>query len=157
MAGIYLHIPFCARKCDYCDFASFPCNGVPEEYIDALLREIDIVSRGEYPARFDTVFFGGGTPSLLTGEQMECILGAVHTHFPVLEGAEQSMECNPGTATREKLAAYRKAGINRLSIGLQSTHDALLKSVGRIHTYQQFLETLENARGQSALTISTRT
>ncbi len=146
MAGIYLHIPFCVRKCAYCDFASFPCNGVPEEYVDAMLCEIDIVSRGEYPAQFDTVFFGGGTPSLLTGEQMERILGAVHAHFPVREEAEQSMECNPGTATREKLAAYREAGINRLSIGLQSTHDALLKSVGRIHTYAQFLETLENAR-----------
>ena len=114
--------------------------------MDALIREIEIVSRGEYPAVFDTVFFGGGTPSLLTGEQMERILYAVHSHFPVQEGAEQSMECNPGTATRKKLAAYRKAGINRLSIGLQSTHDALLKSVGRIHTYQQFLETLEQAR-----------
>ena len=147
MAGIYLHIPFCVRKCAYCDFASFPSNGVPEEYVEALLAEIGLVSRaGGYPALFDTVFFGGGTPSLLTGEQMERILGAVHAHFPVLDGAEQSMECNPGTATREKLAAYRKAGINRLSIGLQSTHDALLKSVGRIHTYAQFLETLENAR-----------
>ena len=146
MAGIYLHIPFCVRKCAYCDFASFACSGVPEEYVDALIREIEIVSRGEYPAVFDTVFFGGGTPSLLTGEQMERILKAVHAHFPVQEGAEQSMECNPGTATREHLAAYHAAGINRLSIGLQSTHDALLKSVGRIHTYAQFRKTLENAQ-----------
>ena len=146
MAGIYLHIPFCVKKCAYCDFASFACSGVPEEYVDALIREIEIVSCGEYPAAFDTVFFGGGTPSLLTGEQMERILSAVHAHFPVQEGAEQSMECNPGTAAREHLAAYRAAGVNRLSIGLQSTHDALLKSVGRIHNYAQFLDTLENAR-----------
>jgi oxygen-independent coproporphyrinogen III oxidase len=147
MAGIYLHIPFCIRKCAYCDFASFACGGVPEEYVDALIAEIDLVSRGgEYPAVFDTVFFGGGTPSLLSGEQMERILSAVHEHFPVSADAEQSMECNPGTATREHLAAYRKAGINRLSIGLQSTHDVLLKSVGRIHTYRQFLDTLESAR-----------
>lgn len=146
MAGIYLHIPFCVSKCAYCDFASFACSGVPEEYVDALIREIEIVSRGEYPAVFDTVFFGGGTPSLLTGEQMKRILEAVHAHFPVQEDAEQSMECNPGTATREHLAAYHAAGINRLSIGLQSTHDALLKSVGRIHTYAQFRKTLENAQ-----------
>jgi len=147
MAGIYVHIPFCVRKCAYCDFVSFPENGVPESYVDALIQEIELVSRGgEYPAAFDTVFFGGGTPSLMTGAQMRRVMDALNTHFPIMEDAERSMELNPGTATSEKLAAYRAAGINRLSIGLQSTHDDLLQSIGRIHTFAQFLDTLSFAR-----------
>lgn len=147
MAGIYLHIPFCVRKCAYCDFVSFAEGGVPEAYVDALLSEIDLVSRGgEYPAVFDTVFFGGGTPSLLTGEQMNRIMLALNERFPIRQDAECSMECNPGTVSPEKLAAYATAGINRLSIGLQSTRDALLQSIGRIHSFAQFLETYESAR-----------
>jgi len=147
MAGIYLHIPFCVRKCAYCDFVSFPEASVPQSYVDALLTELELVARGgSYPAAFDSVFFGGGTPSLLSGEQMQSIMASLTAHFDIRESAEISMECNPGTVTPEKLEAYRAAGINRLSIGLQSTHDALLKSIGRIHTYQQFRETLQSAR-----------
>ena len=147
MAGIYLHIPFCVRKCAYCDFVSFPNGSVPESYADALLTEIELVSRGgSYPAAFDTVFFGGGTPSLLTGDQMRRILSALRECFDIRADAEISMEANPGTVTPEKLAAYREAGINRLSIGLQSTHDTLLREIGRIHSFDQFLTTLKNAR-----------
>lgn len=147
MAGIYLHIPFCIKKCDYCDFTSFPCGEVPEAYVDALIREIELVSKsGEHPAEFDTVFFGGGTPSLLGGGQMRRIMDALNNRFSIREDAERSMEVNPGTTSGEKLRAYRAAGINRLSIGLQSSHDALLKSIGRIHTYTQFLDTLAFAR-----------
>lgn len=148
MAGIYLHIPFCVKKCNYCDFISFPCTGgVPEEYVDALVREIDLVARnGEYPASFETVFFGGGTPSLLSGSQMRRIMDALRRNFSIKSNAECSMECNPGTASRENLAEYYDAGINRLSIGLQSSCDDLLKSIGRIHTYSQFEETLRFAR-----------
>ena len=147
MAGIYLHIPFCVRKCAYCDFVSFAEGSVPESYVEALLTELELVARGgEYPAAFDTVFFGGGTPSLLSGAQLQTILDALRAHFAIRADAEISMECNPGTVTREKLAAYRAAEINRLSIGLQSTHDELLKEIGRIHNFQQFLETLSSAR-----------
>ena len=143
MAGIYLHIPFCVKKCDYCDFTSFANAGALDGYVEALLHEIELTARtGEYPASFDTIFFGGGTPSLLSGEQMQRIMDALKTHFPIAEQAECSMECNPGTASRESLAAYHAAGINRLSIGLQSADDALLQSVGRIHTFAQFLDTL---------------
>lgn len=146
MAGIYLHIPFCVRKCAYCDFVSFAEGCVPEAYVDALLIELEFVARGgSYPAAFDTVFFGGGTPSLLTGEQMQHIMASLNTRFDIRANAEISMECNPGTVTPEKLAAYRAAGINRLSIGLQSTHDALLQSIGRIHTFEQFRSTLQSA------------
>ena len=147
MAGIYLHIPFCVRKCAYCDFVSFPNGSVPESYADALLTEIELVSRGgSYPAAFDTVFFGGGTPSLLTGDQMRHIMNALRERFDIRAEAEISMEANPGTVTPEKLAAYREAGINRLSIGLQSTHDTLLHEIGRIHSLDQFLTTMKNAR-----------
>ena len=147
MAGIYVHIPFCIRKCSYCDFVSFAERGVPEAYVDALVKEIDLVSRGgEYPAAFDTVFFGGGTPSLLSGDQMRRILTTLQNRFPIREGAERSMECNPGTAKQENLEAYCAAGINRLSIGLQSVQDALLKNIGRIHTFDQFLETHRAAK-----------
>lgn len=147
MAGIYLHIPFCVKKCDYCDFTSFANAGALDGYVEALLREIELTARtGEYPASFDTVFFGGGTPSLLSGEQMQRILEALSASFPIQANAECSMECNPGTASKEHLAAYFAAGINRLSIGLQSAQDALLGAIGRIHTFAQFLDTLNWAR-----------
>ncbi len=147
MAGIYLHVPFCVKKCDYCDFTSFVNAGALDGYVEELLREIELTAKtGEYPASFDTVFFGGGTPSLLSGEQMQRLMDALHASFPVQENAECSMECNPGTVSKEHLAAYHAAGINRLSIGLQSTHDALLRGIGRIHTYSQFLDTLGWAR-----------
>lgn len=120
---------------------------MPEGYVDALTREIDLVARnGEYPASFDTVFFGGGTPSLLSGGQMRRIMDTLRADFSIINDAECSMECNPGTASRENLAAYYDAGINRLSIGLQSSFDDLLCSIGRIHTYSQFCETLRLAR-----------
>ena len=147
MAGIYLHIPFCVRKCAYCDFVSFAEGCVPEGYVEALLTELELVARGGgYPAAFDTVFFGGGTPSLLSGAQMKTILDALRVHFAIRADAEISMECNPGTVSPEKFAAYRAAGINRLSIGLQSTHDVLLNEIGRIHHFAQFLETHSSAR-----------
>ena len=147
MAGIYLHIPFCVRKCAYCDFVSFAEGCVPEGYVEALLTELELVARGGgYPAAFDTVFFGGGTPSLLSGAQMKTILDALRVHFAIRADAEISMECNPGTVSPEKFAAYRAAGINRLSIGLQSTHDVLLNEIGRIHHFAQFFETLSSAR-----------
>jgi len=155
MAGIYLHIPFCVRKCAYCDFVSFAEGSVPQSYVDALIAELELVARGgSYPAAFDTVFFGGGTPSLLSGDQMQQIMRALKERFDIRENAEISMECNPGTTTPEKLAVYRAAGINRLSIGLQSTHDALLKSIGRIHTFEQFLSTLKSAREAGFVNIN---
>lgn len=147
MAGIYLHIPFCVRKCAYCDFVSFAEGSVPQSYVDALIAELELVARGgSYPAAFDTAFFGGGTPSLLSGDQMQQVMRALKERFDIRENAEISMECNPGTTSPEKLVAYREAGINRLSIGLQSTHDALLNSIGRIHSFEQFLSTLKSAR-----------
>jgi len=146
MAGVYIHIPYCVKKCDYCDFVSFCDSDSIGRYVSALIREIEMTAQEAFSRReFDTVFFGGGTPSLLSGEQMRRIMDALRRNFSISAVAECSMECNPGTATAANLRDYRAAGINRLSIGLQSASDALLKSVGRIHTYVQFSDTLRNA------------
>lgn len=147
MAGLYVHIPFCVKKCDYCDFVSFPCAEVPGEYVDALLAEISLVAAlPKRPQAFDTVFFGGGTPSLLSAQQLGTVMGALKSQFDLQREAEVSLECNPGTATAEKLRAYRDAGINRLSIGMQSSQDHLLAVLGRIHNRAQLLSTVSLAR-----------
>lgn len=156
--SIYIHIPFCVRKCHYCDFLSFPADEAAREaYVRTLLAEIRLEAK-RYPGyRIRTIFFGGGTPSLLTAGQIQDILSCLSSCFP--EDSDQggfpgvsgennpevSMEVNPGTVTEEKLAGYRAAGVNRLSIGLQSADDRELKKLGRIHTYDMFLETYHRA------------
>ena len=144
---LYLHIPFCVRKCAYCDFLSHtPEKGEIEAYVKALKEEIASYENVFDSCQVSTIFFGGGTPSLLTAEQMKEILDGVRTHFRLEDTAEITMELNPGTATRENLIGYRSAGVNRLSIGLQSVHDKELKMLGRIHDYQMFLNTYHAAR-----------
>lgn len=143
---IYIHIPFCIKKCDYCDFLSGP-SGTAEQaaYVQALLGEISAVTEGKGRS-VSSVFIGGGTPSVLDENFIGEILGAVKTKFFLQKDAEITIEVNPGTADRKKLQAYRKYGINRLSIGLQSPDDRELKILGRIHDYEQFLETYHSAR-----------
>lgn len=144
---IYIHIPFCLKKCAYCDFLSAPADGdVREQYVQALLREMQAVPETTMDYEVVTVFLGGGTPSLLTGEQLERILASLRRHFSMAANAEITMEANPGTVDAKKLAAYRAAGVNRLSLGLQSTEDEELRLLGRIHDYQTFLETFQLAR-----------
>ena len=131
---IYIHIPFCARKCGYCDFLSFPASEeAKERYVRALVR--DILDEGTPAYAVRTVFMGGGTPSLLREGQTAEILEAVHRAFQVDRDAEVTIEANPGTLTKEKLRAYRQMGINRLSMGVQSVSDGELKLLGRIQTY----------------------
>lgn len=145
--SIYIHIPFCKRKCLYCDFLSAPaCAQERESYVEALLSEIE--GMAEYCREYEiiSVFLGGGTPSLLTGAQMQRIMNAVKRNYDMSMDAEISMECNPATATLDTLKAYKECGINRLSIGLQSANDEELKALGRIHDYKQFLQTYEEAR-----------
>ena len=139
---LYLHIPFCVRKCNYCDF--FSASGTEEEqaaYVSAMVQEIQSYQElsGEYEVQ--TIFLGGGTPSLLTPEQIEQIFNAIYHTFSVNENAEITMEMNPGTVDIEKLHAMKAAGVNRLSIGLQSAQNEELKMLGRIHTFEEFLET----------------
>lgn len=143
---IYIHIPFCIRKCDYCDFLSGP-SGPKEQadYVQALLREIQAVEEGEGRS-VSSIFIGGGTPSVLDERFLGDILREIRNRFKMKEDAEITIEVNPGTANIGKLQAYREMGINRLSIGLQSPEDRELKILGRIHNYGQFLETYQEAR-----------
>ena len=145
---LYVHIPFCVRKCLYCDFLSFPAREEEKKaYIKALKREIRFKGQQyKEKERITSIFFGGGTPSLLTGEEMESLLFCLRESFHIEKDAEISMEANPGTLNREKLAAYKRAGINRLSLGCQSVHDEELKRLGRIHSFSEFKENYELAR-----------
>lgn len=145
--SIYIHIPFCVRKCLYCDFLSAPAHdGGMENYVNLLLREIEEQSIFYGDHRVVSIFLGGGTPSLLPAGETGRILERVRDRFAVAEDAEITIECNPGTVTAEKLVDYIMHGINRLSIGLQSTEDEELKRIGRIHDYDTFLETYRLAR-----------
>lgn len=143
---IYIHIPFCVKKCDYCDFLSGP-SGLEEQtdYVQALLREIDTVKEGKGRS-VSSIFIGGGTPSVLDAGFIGEILNRIRNKFQIQNDAEITIEANPGTADYGKLQAYREYGINRLSIGLQSPDDRELKILGRIHNYEQFLETYKEAR-----------
>lgn len=144
---LYLHMPFCVRKCAYCDFLSFPTDQETQNLYTRRLREdIDAMGKkyGDIPV--DTIFIGGGTPSVPDSALIVGIMEHVRKAFYVAEGAEISMEANPGTVTREKLTDYRRAGINRLSFGLQSANDRELKLLGRIHTWAEFLESFHLAR-----------
>ncbi|MEL7608422.1 MAG: radical SAM family heme chaperone HemW [Bacillota bacterium] len=146
MAGIYVHIPFCIRKCRYCDFVSFESIQKLEGYFDLLLAEADLRAGECRALEFQTVFLGGGTPSLLSGDQAARLIVGLREQYRVAKDAEITIECNPGTLDAEKLQRYRKGGINRLSIGLQSTHEELLTAIGRIHTFEDFLRTHQQAR-----------
>ena len=145
--SLYIHIPFCLRKCRYCDFLSGPQTAEQRErYVEALIREIreqDDCPRG---TSADTVFFGGGTPSVLSEDQIIRILQALRQTFFILPDAEISLEMNPGTADEKKLRALKKAGINRLSMGVQSMHDEELRLLGRIHTAREAKEAFGMAR-----------
>lgn len=145
--SVYIHIPFCVSKCLYCDFLSAPAAlPVQESYVEALLCEIEKEAVKYRVAKVDTIFFGGGTPSVLPPSQIAEILHKVKACFTVSEEAEISIEVNPGTVTEEALCIYKEAGINRLSIGLQSFAEAELRQLGRIHTPQQFTDTFAAAR-----------
>ena len=156
--GLYIHIPFCVKKCDYCDFVSY-CdkNELVEKYINALKNEIKInlgeIDKSDY--KISTIYIGGGTPSSIDSKYIIDILETIKTccrerrprrsKIPC-DNIEITIEINPGTITEEKLIDYKNAGINRLSIGLQETNNELLKQIGRIHTYEEFLETYNLAR-----------
>lgn len=144
--SLYLHIPFCVRKCLYCDFLSGPQSAdVQEQYVEALCREIQETSPEYREFQVVSVFIGGGTPSVLQPEQTVRIMETVKHCFALTDTCEISMEMNPGTVTPEKMRSYHACGINRISIGLQSANDRELKALGRIHTYADFLKAYEMA------------
>lgn len=139
MLGLYIHVPFCAQKCYYCDFNSYKINSnQKKEYLINIEREMKFYKEEFKDKCFDTVFFGGGTPSILTVDELQELVNNINENFNIKKDAEITIECNPGTINREKLEAMKKMGINRLSIGLQATQNYHLKSIGRIHTYEEF-------------------
>ena len=145
--GLYIHIPFCVKKCAYCDFLSW--SGDKEQrvdYVRALEQEILSYKNFAEDYQVTTLYFGGGTPSVLEGELLERIMEAIRRIFQIEEKAEVTLEMNPGTALKEKLELYKKLGINRLSMGIQSVKNENLKLLGRIHTYEDFLESYCMAR-----------
>ncbi len=139
---LYFHIPFCIKKCLYCDFLSAPASEETQDaYMEALLLETEGRAKEYQNYMVDTIFIGGGTPSAVKPEWIEQLLNVIRQHCVMSDTTEITMEINPGTVDREKLACYYNAGINRLSIGLQSARDAELRQMGRIHTWGEFQET----------------
>ena len=144
---LYIHIPFCVKKCDYCDFLSFAADEQTQKsYVAALQKELAFYGAKYKDRRITTIFIGGGTPSWLKEDYMQAIMETIYHYFSVEQDAEITIECNPGTITEHKFEVYRRIGINRLSIGLQSVHNEELKILGRIHTFKQFLKTYDMAR-----------
>lgn len=154
--GIYIHIPFCLKKCHYCDFCSFPGSGEESmrSYTDELCRRMkkDLPSPEEWQT--DTVYFGGGTPTLLPIDCFERLMDTLRSHTDLSPTAEITCECNPATADRSYLTALQASGINRLSLGLQSVHEEELRLLGRAHTFEEFLETYTHARAAGFDNIS---
>lgn len=147
--GLYIHIPFCEKKCKYCDFLSFKSDTIYHtEYVKKLILEIRARSKFYQDYKVNTIFIGGGTPSVLSGLSILNIMSAIYENFVVDAKAEISIEANPGNLDLEKLEYYKEAGINRISIGLQSTDNKELKLLGRIHTYEDFLNTYQIVRKQ---------
>ena len=139
MKGLYIHIPFCVKKCEYCDFLSFSgCENYFDEYISALLREMEKHQGTE----FDTVFIGGGTPSVLSYKQIERVCDGIKHSFKLSPNLEWTMEINPGTITEEKIQAMKDGGVNRVSVGVQSFNDNELEAVGRIHRSKSAYDTV---------------
>ena len=139
MLGLYIHVPFCAQKCYYCDFNSYKIkSNEKEDYLINIEKEMKFYKEEFKDKYFDTVFFGGGTPSILKIDELRKLVNYMYENFNIKKDAEITIECNPGTINKEKLKAIKEMGINRLSIGLQATQNYHLKFIGRIHTYEEF-------------------
>jgi len=153
--SLYLHIPFCIRKCSYCDFTSFAEPAIsPANYVELLLTELRLRSRSPEQHDVATLYFGGGTPSLLSSAQIGCLLDAIRNHYTVAQDAETTLEANPGTVTPASLEGYLAAGVNRLSIGMQSLDDRQLKILGRIHSAADARTAFKSARTAGFANIS---
>ncbi len=153
--GLYLHIPFCDTKCGYCDFYSITDNTLRPTFISALLKEISFYKTEPFTSVvYDTIYLGGGTPSLLTRKEIGEIFSTLYKNYSISEDCEITIEVNPGTIDQQKLSFYKSIGINRLSIGIQSFNDDELKILGRIHNSEQALQTFDYARKAGVENIS---
>lgn len=139
---LYIHVPFCIKKCAYCDFLSAPAGEEERQrYVETMIKEIQGYRKKYQEYCVTTIFVGGGTPSVLSGEQIKEVFNALRASFVIDTQAEITIEVNPGTVTEEKVEAWMQAGVNRISIGLQSVNDEELQMLGRMHTYKDFLNT----------------
>lgn len=147
MLGLYIHVPFCAQKCNYCDFNSYKIEEKNQktDYLISIRKEMELYKEEFKSKEFTSVFLGGGTPSILTPEELTTLMENIYSNFNIGKDAEITMECNPGTLDKVKLKAIKSLGINRLSMGLQVTQDHHLKYIGRIHTYEQFEKNYKDA------------
>ena len=147
MLGLYIHVPFCAQKCNYCDFNSYKKEEKNQktDYLISIRKEMELYKEEFKSKEFTSVFLGGGTPSILTPEELTTLMENIYSNFNIGKDAEITMECNPGTLDKVKLKAIKSLGINRLSMGLQVTQDHHLKYIGRIHTYEQFEKNYKDA------------
>ncbi|WP_276356421.1 radical SAM family heme chaperone HemW [Cohnella caldifontis] len=153
--ALYIHIPFCTNKCFYCDFNSYVAEGQPiDAYLDALEREMERTVAAIPPERIETVFVGGGTPTVLNPAQMARFLASVRRHFPLAPDAEYTMEANPGTTDPAKLDAMREGGVNRISFGAQTFDNGLLKTIGRIHEADDVVRSVANAKAAGFANLS---
>lgn len=153
--ALYIHIPFCEKKCHYCDFISTPTNkDLQEKYFSYLLKEVSMLKDKARGYKVDSVFIGGGTPSVLEGEKIEILLETLNKDFEISKDAEITIEVNPGTLNNNKAISYKKAGITRLSLGIQSMNDKTLKSIGRIHNKTDVIRTLQILKENSFSNIS---
>ena len=152
--SLYIHIPFCAQKCFYCDFPSFAGKDhLRKDYIEALKKEINIFKKKNKDTYISTIFIGGGTPSVLEATELENLLKEVNT-LNLCDDIEFTIECNPGNLTYEKLKVMKSYGVNRISMGLQAKQDNLLKEIGRIHNFKEFKENFFKAREVGFLNIN---
>ena len=145
MLGIYVHIPFCEKKCNYCAFSSFSKLNEKEKYISYLKNEIVSFAK-KNSEKVDTIYIGGGTPSVLSTEEISKILETIKSNYEIAGDAEITIECNPNSITEEKLVFYKKSGVNRISIGVQRLNDEKLKILGRLHTSEQAIKSIRLAK-----------
>ena len=147
MFGLYIHVPFCVSKCNYCDFNSFKLNKVKKDtYLEDLIKEMELYKNEiDEDEEITSIFLGGGTPSILSGDEIKYIFKCVNDNFKIKKDAEITIECNPGTLTLKKLKDMKEAGVNRLSIGLQAVQNNHLEYIGRIHTYEEFEKNYKEA------------
>lgn len=147
MTAAYLHIPFCDHICFYCDFNKVFLEGQPvDEYVDAVIREMVLMKESHPNEKVETFYIGGGTPTTLNEQQLEKLLAGIQTHFPLAKGAEFTVEANPESVSLEKFRIMKEYGVNRLSMGVQSFNNAILKRIGRIHTAEQVYECVKFAQ-----------